>query len=375
LRQAGLVRRTGYGLGVVAVAVAAALATRYLWAGAHAGRESEWDKARMVLLVVLLVGLPWVSRRRGVFGPVGRSAAARVVRAGGCAALVALVLDIARIEHFPSPAGPGLFNPAAEAWSWAHEVVAVGLIAVCLAAVLIVPARWPRARPVLVTWCAVAAGLVLFFTVAPLQVLITVYAAGILAVTARQSPVTPATLAISAGTGVGGGLLMAVLWNPLHTGGPSHSQGSRAMLLFMLLALVAAAGIVIAGAPAARRNKDKADPVALKAEVRQYLAAGPLTAASAALVFTLLRVNPAIHVAAMCPVTKALHPGLRPFLCSSAPAIWMFYLVAGPLLGLAIAACVGTAVTAPPPPGLPPPKPPGEPPSDGSHWGGVFVKM
>jgi MFS family permease len=146
------------------------------------------------------------------------------------------------------------------------------------------------------------------------------------------------------------------------------------MLLFVLLALVAGVGIALAGKAAARHGKNT-DPVALKAEVWQYLAAGPLTAASAALIFTLLRVSPAIHVAAMCPVTKALHPGMRPFLCSSAPAIWMFYLVAGPLIGLAIAACAGAAATAPQPPGLPPPKPPREPPSDGSHWGGVFVKM
>lgn len=57
------------------------------------------------------------------------------------------------------------------------------LIAACLAGVLIVPARRPQVQPALVGWCAAAAGLVLFFTVAPLQVLIAVYAAGILAVT------------------------------------------------------------------------------------------------------------------------------------------------------------------------------------------------
>jgi hypothetical protein len=37
-REAGLVRRIGYGLGVAAVAVVSALAVRYLWSGAHAGR-------------------------------------------------------------------------------------------------------------------------------------------------------------------------------------------------------------------------------------------------------------------------------------------------------------------------------------------------
>ena len=139
-----MVRRIGYGLGIVAVAAASALAVRYLWSGAHAGRFAGWDKARMLLLVALLAGLPWVARRRGVFGPVGHSIAARAVRAGGCAALVALVLDFARIEHFPGPAMAGLGGGAAGTWSWAREVAGLGLIAVCLAAVLIVPARWPK---------------------------------------------------------------------------------------------------------------------------------------------------------------------------------------------------------------------------------------
>jgi len=149
-REAGMVRRIGYGLGVAAVALAAALAVRYLWSGAHAGRDAGWDKARMVLLVGLLAGLPWVARRRGVFGPVGGSIAARVVRAGGCAAVLALVLDIARFEQFPGQAVPGPWNAAPWAWDWVREAAGLVLIAACLAAVLIITARRPQVRPVLV---------------------------------------------------------------------------------------------------------------------------------------------------------------------------------------------------------------------------------
>jgi hypothetical protein len=43
-------------------------------------------------VVILLGGLPWVARRRGVFGPRGDSAPARWIRAGGSAALCALVV-------------------------------------------------------------------------------------------------------------------------------------------------------------------------------------------------------------------------------------------------------------------------------------------
>ena len=121
VREAGMVRRIGYGLGVMAVALSAALVMRYVWSSAHAGRDSGWDKTRALLLVALLAGLPWVARRRGVFGPAGRSIAARVVRAGGSAALVALVLDIARIEHFPGAAMPNPWNSPAGHWNWARR--------------------------------------------------------------------------------------------------------------------------------------------------------------------------------------------------------------------------------------------------------------
>jgi Domain of unknown function (DUF1707) len=375
VREAGVVRRIEYGLGVAAVAVAAALAVRYVWAGAHAGRDAGWDKARLVLLVGLLAGLPWVARRREVFGPVGRSIAARVVRVGGCAALVALVLDIARIEHFPSPAAPGPW-PSAGPLNWVHEGVALALIAACLIAVLVVPVRWPQARPVLVAWCAVAAGLLLFFTVAPLQVLIAFYAAGILAVTSRRSPVTPATLAISAAIGVGGGLLVVALWNPTRTSpAPGLHPKTNVLLLFIVLVAVIAAGTAAAATAAARRTRGMSDPPALQARAWQCLAAGPLTAATAALMLPLLRASAATHIAAMCPVTKALHPGLRPFLCTVAPSIWMFFLIAGPVLGLAIGSCCAGAITSAQPPTEPPPPPPREPRPVRSRWGGVFVKM
>jgi hypothetical protein len=340
-REAGMVRRIAYGLAVAAVAVGAALTVGYLWSSAHAGRDSGWDKARILLLAALLAGLPWVARRRGVFGPAGSSVAARAVRVGGSAALVGLVLDIARVQHFPGPAAGGLWGAAAGPLNWVHEGTALVLIAGCLAGVLLATARWPRARPDLVTWCAVAAGLVLFFTVAPLQVLIAAYAAGILAVTARRSPVTPATLAISAGIGVAGGLLVVALWNPLRTrSAPGLAPRTDVPILFILLNLVMAAGTLTAGVVANRGAGDAGDAddrVAVKARAWQILAAGPLTAASAALMLPLLRASDAVRVTAACP---AKHIGF----CTAAPAVWIFFLVAGPVIGLALGT-LGYALT------------------------------
>ncbi len=368
-REAKMIRRIGYGLGVAAVAVAAALVVRYLWAGAYAGRDAGWDKARIVLLVVLLAGLPWVARRRQVFGPVGPSIAARAVRAGGSAAIVALVLDFARIEHFPEPAMGGVLNGTG-GWNWAREAVALILIAVGLAAILIIPVRRPKVHPVLVAWCAVAATLILFFTLAPMQVLITVYAAGLLAVTARRSPATPATLALSTTIGAGGGLLMVALWNPLQPG-PNSSTTGRPIALFMLLVGVIVGGTAAAGALAVRRAGGLKSPLAWKARAQQYLAAGPLTAASAALMLPLFRVSHAVRVAAACPVTQHFH-------CTAAPSLWMFFLVAGPILGLAMGSAA-VIIPAPPPsqPSRrpPPPEPPSEPRPDGSRSGGLFVKI
>jgi hypothetical protein len=368
-REAKMIRRIGYGLAVVAVAVAAALVVRYLWDGAHAGRDAGWDKARIVLLVALLAGLPWVARRRQVFGPAGPSIAARAVRAGGSAAIVALVLDFARIEHFPEPAMAGLLNSTG-AWNWAREAVALILIGACLAAVLIIPVRRPKVHPVLIAWCAAAAALILFFTLAPMQVLITVYAAGLLAVTSRRSPATPATLTISTSAGAGGGLLMVALWNPLQPG-PNSSTTGRPMTLFALLVVLIVVATAAAGALAVRRAGGLDSPLARKARAQQYLAAGPLTAASAALMLPLFRDSHAVQVAAACPLTQHFH-------CTAAPSLWMFFLVAGPILGLVMGSAAAITPAQPPsqpPRRPPPPEPPSEPQPRGSRSGGVFVKI
>jgi hypothetical protein len=248
--------------------------------------------------------------------------------------------------------------------------VALILIGAGLAAVMIASVRRPKVHPVLIAWCAVAAALILFFTVAPMQVLITVYVAGLFAVTARRSPISPATLAISTSIGVGGGLLMVALWNPLRPG-PNSSTTGRPMALFALLAGVMVVATAAAGAVAVRRAGGLNSPLAPKARAQQYLAAGPLTAASAALMLPLFRDSHAVRVAATCPVTQHFH-------CTAAPSLWMFFLVAGPILGLAMASTAAITAAQPPsqpPRRPPPPEPPSEPRPDGSRSGGVFVKI
>jgi len=243
----------------------------------------------------------------------------------------------------------------------------VGLIGVCLAAVLIVTACWPQVSRVLVAWCAAGAGLALFLTLAPVQVLITVYVAGILAVTARRSPVTPVTLAICAGIGVGGGLLVVAMWNITRRTVPGFSGPGKTnvQVMVMVLVAVAAAGTAAAGWMAARLASGPGDPLALRrAWYWQCLAAGPLTGAIAALMIPFGRVSDAVRIAAACPASAAGH-------CTSAAHAWMLFLVAGPVLGLAVGRIGGAVAVARL--GQPPLAPPREPRPGGSRSGGVFV--
>jgi hypothetical protein len=357
-REARMLRRIGYGLGIVAVALAAALVVRYIW---HGGLGAGWAKARIVLLLALMVGLPWVARRRGVFGPVGPSITARVVRAVGCAALLAVVWDFTRVQRVLLRTPPG-------AWSWIKEAAGLGLIAVLLAAVLIVPARWPQIRPLLVAWCAVAAGLAVFVTLTPMQVMFTVYVAGILAVTSRRSSVTPVTLALCTAIGIGGGLLVAVLYGVVRRQGPGANV-TGPVLLFMLLIAVAAAGTAAAVKAAEQRGGGNTeDPALRKARKWQCLAAGPLTAAASAIMLPLLRTGPAIHYATHCPASYQQH-------CSSPRSVWVFFLVIGPVVGLLIGT-LGSAIAEdqPQPPRRPPPDPPHHPLPNSPPPGEVVAK-
>lgn len=189
--------------------------------------------------------------------------------------------------------------------------------------------------------------------------------------TARRSPITPATLAIATTTGAAGGLLMVALWNPLRTRGPGTANVVRAGLPFGLLVVLAAVVTAAVAVIAERRARGTSDPLAQKARMWQCLAAGPLTAASAALMLPLFRAGHAVHIAAACPATQHFH-------CTAAPAVWVFFLVAGPVFGLAVGTVGGISAPAAQPPRRPPPDPPDEPdePQPAGSWSrGVFVKI
>ncbi len=312
-REAGMVRRIGYGLGLAAVAAGAACTVWLSWPGATADPATPVNRARVIVMVAVLAGLPWVARRRGVFGPVGDSIAARVVRVGGCAAVCALVLVVARLGAVNVASTPGRHLGA---FGWGREAADLALIAAFLASILVITARRPQIDPAAVWICAAPVGLMVF-AVAPVQLLITLYVAGILAATSRWSPVAPQTLAIGTGAGAAGGLVGYALT----TAGTTPFISPWLVLPVVGLGAPAATGLA-----AAWRTSGPASPAALRqARVQQGIAGGAVTAIVAALLISILAIG-----------TTRNNPGAL---------VWLLVLVFGPVFGVA-AGSIGGAIAA-----------------------------
>ena len=324
-RQAGIVRRLGYWLGVAALAVGASEMVSLVWRGAavapgfrsvsvptislgtgiYVDPNTTGDfRSLAIATVVALAALPWVGRRRGVFGPVSDNLAARVVRVGGCAAICVLVLVLARLAQ---TLGENLADG-----EYAEVIIT------SLTVILVVAARLWLRRPgktatpelrALLTLGLGAAVLILFFFVGTTE-LITAYAAGILAVTARWSRIAPATLVFGAGAGVAAGLI----WYAV-------ARTGNHWLILVVVAVFAAP--TAAGAAAAWRTPGRDDPEALRRDrLRQGLAAGALTGGVAALLITILIFGTMVvlHRQSPAPSTEA----------------HMLVLFFGPLLGMAL---------------------------------------
>jgi len=211
------------------------------WPGAPANPATLVNRVDVIAAVVMLAGLPWLARR--VFGPAGDSWLARIVRAGGYAAVFALVLVKAEVER------PEYAAHSGHAWLagvWAGEIIFLVVIAA--------------------------------------------YVAGLLAVTARRPPFSPEALAVGTGAGVAAGLLMFALppvgrWPHITIGWLAGVYGvARALALPLALGTVIAAGLVAARRTGRRRQQLPLADV----RARQGMAAGLCAGAVAALLFCLL---------------------------------------------------------------------------------------
>jgi hypothetical protein len=223
-REAGILRRIGYGLGVAALAVGAGEVVSLVWRGASVAsgvrsisspttslgagvyvdpHTTGEFRSLAIATVVLLVALPWVARRRGAFGPVSDSSAARVVRVGGCAGICVLVLVLARLAQ--------TLGEDLSAASWSGNALLLGVCITYLAVIPVLARRWSpgfvtmlrgeaatrreQIQSLVLGFLAIAGGLVLFFgLLVSVWCLIAAYVAGIFKVTARGSRIAATTL-------------------------------------------------------------------------------------------------------------------------------------------------------------------------------------
>ena len=237
-------RRIGYPLMSGAVV---ALAWAW-WPAAPAGLATAIRRLDVTVTVLMLAGLPWLVRR--FFGPAGRGRAARAVRAGGYAVVVAVVLVKAAVEW---SGYTGLAGASRLAGVWAGEIVFLVVLAL--------------------------------------------YVTGILTVTAQRPPIHPPALVIGTGAGLAAGVTMYALppvGGLLHvTGWPGRVYGAARVLA--VLAVLASG--VAAGMTAARRASGRGSKLSLAdVRARQGVATGLCAGAAAALVVCVLGIGTAAFV-------------------------------------------------------------------------------
>jgi hypothetical protein len=200
-REASMMRRVLYGAGCAAVAATVGWVIWLSWQPAG-DPEYATDRVRILVGVAALVVLPWVGRRRGLFGPAGRSLVARLVRVAGAAALCGLGLSLIRLDRHH---GVGQVLGGGSA-NWPREIGGLVALGLLFAAPLVVRARWPKVSTDALLGWMIAGGVLTFFLL-PVQTILAGYVALVLCATSRRVPVRPAALA--------GGLITGLPMIPL----------------------------------------------------------------------------------------------------------------------------------------------------------------
>jgi len=335
-------------------AVAAGAAAWGAWPGSPVSHGAA-VQGGIIITLALLAGLPLVSR--WMFGPPGNRAA-RWLRRGFYAAILAVMPAQAGIELFLGAVprsgidrhtfdvsqGPGVPGSSSGGTDWAGEIG------------------------------------ILIFTACFLAV--------ILALTARRTPVAPATLAISAGAGLMlGGVMYAIAPLGLNVKYPDRPwlHGSAADAVGTLAWILVFGAPLFAGAISGRRCSVEDDPA--EAGVRQAwqgIAAGVVSGGVGAMLVTVLSVGTTALMVRSAWVRGVLYHGQHLTasavygreLYASQDATAYFWLFSGLLIIGFMMGLTGTGIAnlrprlpggGGPPPGSGGPEPLPDPPDGGRH--------
>ena len=294
-KEAYVVRKVMYWIGVAAVAAVAAWTIWLSWRAVRApyfDPQTVTDRVRILAGVAAIVVLPWVGRSRGWFGPVANTIVARLVRLAGCAAMCGLGVVVVRMDsHLQHGANVGPFSVP-------REIIGLLPIGAALAAAL----PWTRSRLRTVDtgtlWAFAAIGGVIMLAILPLQALSIGYVAAILYTTSRRSSVTTVSLFAGTCTGLASGF---AIWAVVTAWGGNDGQG-----LVLIVAAMAGLLAVPAGLMAAWAVPDAGDPEDRRvARLRQGSLAGAVAGAVCGLVLTYFSVV-AVFMMLVGPIAGAL---------------------------------------------------------------------
>jgi hypothetical protein len=342
VRESNLASRLAY-VGVVGVGFAGVL--RYGWRDGPANPGAPIHRIALIATMSMLAIVPWISRRLKVFGPIAEGTAPRLVRAGAFLAMWATLPIMIYVGNYSDRRfGTCADCDAADRAQWHAERVS----------------------------SAISGSVVIF-------VILALYAAFILRITAHTSRGTRSTLVIGASTGAMSGVALYALapfgspWHLANTGLAAIYHGALLVaipagpfLASMLAARRAGAakpddGIAISGPP------DFPTPDPLTPDpLTQGVLAGVIAGAIGALLIavltipTMVRFPHDVRLEWANPDPTVAHgtPFEVQMSVSDAAQRYEIFLVLGPLLGAVLGVGGGTAAY-----GIRKPEPDGSTPS------------
>ena len=309
MKEANVGRKVMYWLGAGAVATAAAWALWLSWLNVP-GSDPEigTDRIRILVGAAALLTLPWVVRRRGWFGPVGNTVAARLARLAGCAAICGIGIALVRADRSAGPGGGIGFGGV----NWLRAIGGLALLAMLVATPLIIRARRPSVEASTLWGLTGVAG-AFVWAILPLQILAVGYVAAILLATSRRFALPSALLVSAAIAGVIAALMMYALL----------SVGDElGWFFFYILPLIVLVTTAPAGAVCGWQvHGTERSPELREARIRRGLLAGAVAGACCGLLATnlslfmvlLMVAGPAVGMigGALGGAFAAMHP-LRP---------------------------------------------------------------